>query len=273
MKLQKTTTRRTLLKSALGLGLALGIGARVQAFDSPFLTNVPWSGKVTSGALTGSVVELTVDSSGTSGTLTIGNQFNQPVTLASNLGMVTISNAAVSITGFPEMALSSVEINQATLNLGGNSGTLYLLRENSQGLVVPDLADANRASLEILPPDFFGEFISVSGRGGKLSFQHDIPALSQELPRFNLITGQLTFNGLRFSTVMTFAPTPDRDGSFRFDLIGDTGYSGGLLLVMSGSFLPGVERVSLGTMRGTYKLLAPRNVLTDSGRFAMTHVS
>ncbi|WP_395140419.1 hypothetical protein, partial [Armatimonas sp.] len=69
MKLQKTTTRRMLLKSALGLGLALGIGARVQAFDSPFLPNVPWSGKVTSGALTGSEVTLTIDSSGTDGTL------------------------------------------------------------------------------------------------------------------------------------------------------------------------------------------------------------
>lgn len=273
MKLQKTTTRRMLLKSALGLGLALGIGARVQAFDSPFLPNVPWSGKVTSGALTGSEVTLTIDSSGTDGTLAIGNQFNQPVTLTSNFGMVTISNANVSITGFPEMGSSSVEINQATLNMGASSGTLYLLRANSQGLVVPDLADANRASLEILPPDFFGEFLSISGRGGRLGFQHDIPAPSRELPRFNLITGQLAFNDMVVSTVMTFAPTPDRDGSFRFDLVGDTGHSGGLLLVMRGSFLPGVERVSLGTMRGTYKLLAPRNVLTDSGRFAMTQVA
>ncbi|WP_395139489.1 hypothetical protein, partial [Armatimonas sp.] len=235
--------------------------------------NVPWSGKVTSGALTGSEVTLTIDSSGTDGTLAIGNQFNQPVTLTSNFGMVTISNANVSITGFPEMGSSSVEINQATLNMGASSGTLYLLRANSQGLVVPDLADANRASLEILPPDFFGEFLSISGRGGRLGFQHDIPAPSRELPRFNLITGQLAFNDMVVSTVMTFAPTPDRDGSFRFDLVGDTGHSGGLLLVMRGSFLPGVERVSLGTMRGTYKLLAPRNVLTDSGRFAMTQVA
>lgn len=272
MKYQRTTTRRTLLKSALGLGLALGIGARVQAFDSPFLPDVPWSGKVISGALTGSVVTLTVDSSGTAGTLTIGNQFSESVTLKFDQGMVTVSNANVSITGFPQLSFSSVEINQATLNLGGNSGALSLLRENPQGLVVPDLADANRASLEILPPDFLGEFFSTSGRGGRLSFHHDIPAPSRELPKFNLITGQLAFNDLSFSTIMTFAPTPDREGGFRFDLLGDTGRSGGLLLVMGGSFLPGVERMSQGTLRGMYKLLAPRGILADSGRFAITQV-
>ena len=279
MKLNTTTTRRSLLQSALGLGLALSLGVRAQAATSPFTPNVPWSGFATSASGSGwlaTSVELTVDSTGTSGFLKVGADPAVPVTISFDAQTgetlvsgqsVTIKGVVANVNGAPEILPGPYETNY---QINGDIGTVTLIRNNVQGLISPDLVEINIASLEIFPPDFLGEFLNNSTISGTLRFHHDVGTV-RVLPRFNKVRGRLALGTTEFAYVMTFAPRPDADGAFAFDLIGDTGRFGAPLLMMRGRYLPGT-RITPGKIEGPYQLLGPRGTSAGSGRYYATQI-
>jgi hypothetical protein len=271
MNLKNTTTRRTLLKSALGLGIALGIGARARALGptSPFTAFVPWKGLLTSSSglgFGGVPIQLSVNFGGTTGTLQIGNS----VALSVDLGfdpisqLATIKGAGIVISGTAVPTLGgAAKLLSAGYTTSSDSGSAILQRDQSQGVVVP-VADGNVASLEILPPDWLGKFVTENGLGGGMRFVVSVPPPTNGLPRYNEIYGTMTLGDLSFATVMTFAPLANTDGSYAFDLIGDTGRAGAPLLSLSGNFFP-----AQAALTGELQLIGLRGVL-DRGRFALS---
>lgn len=270
MNLKKTTTRRHLLKSALGLGIALGLGARAHAFvpTSPFIAFVPWTGWLTSASGLGfaaTPIKLEVNFGATTGTLVIGNSAAISVDLgfdpASQLATIKGVNLVISGLAVPTIG-GAAQLVQAGYTTPHDAGSALLQRDQTQGVVVP-VADGNVASLEILPPDWFGKFVTESGLSGGMHLVHEIPPPTNGLPRFNEIYGTVTLGDMRFTTVMTFAPLANTDGSYSFDLIGDTGRAGAPLLVLSGSYFP-----TRAALTGGLQLIGSRGTL-DRGRFAL----
>lgn len=286
MNQEKTTTRRALLKTALGMGVALGIGARARAFvPSPFAPNVPWTGQLTVPALgyINNPIELTVNDDGVTGALMVRNASNTATiaflkvlsinfansvaTLALENGALISGNVGISQnTGSPEFQPFGSYSNTGSL------GTVTLLRSQPQGLVVTSLPiDGGVVSVEIFPPDWLGRMI-VSGSpiaSGPMRFHHDIPAAGP-LPAFSQIRGLAVLNGVSFATTMTFAPTASSDGSYAFDLVGDSGR--GLLMLMSGRFVPAGKStlaVIPAQMLGTFQLFTSRSTAAGVGSFTL----
>jgi hypothetical protein len=286
MNLQKTTTRRALLKTALGMGVALGIGARARAFvPSPFTPNVPWTGQLTVAALGyfNNPIELTVNDDGVTGALTVRNTSNTAtiaflkvlsLNVANSVATIVLENGALisgnvgisQNTGSPALQPFGSYINNGSL------GTVTLLRSQLQGLVATSLPiDGGVVSVEIFPPDWLGRMI-VSGSpiaSGPMRFQPNIPAAGP-LPAFSQIRGLAVLNGVNFATTMTFSPTASSDGSYAFDLVGDSGR--GLVMLMSGRFVPAVKGTLAmipAQMLGTFQLFTSRGSSAGVGSFAL----
>lgn len=274
MKSPMITTRRSLLQSALGLGLALSLGTEAQAATSPFLPQTPWSGFITSEngmVWAATPLELSVDANGTTGSLQLGTAEAVAVSLSFNFqtGAALISSPGITVTG-SVLNVNSAPTLSASYQINGDTGTLTLLRNNVQGLISPDLVEINIASLEIVPPDFLGRFLDSNNVSGPLRFHHDVGRV-RVLPRFNKVRGQLVLGSTEFASVMTFAPRPNQNGIFTFDLIGDTGRFGAPLLLLRGGYLPGT-RTTPGRMEGPYQLFGTRGVVLGTGRYQLLEV-
>ncbi|WP_309706832.1 hypothetical protein [Armatimonas sp.] len=274
MKLNATTTRRSLLQSALGLGLALSLGSRAHAATNPFNSLAPWSGFATSengSVWSATPVELSISPNGISGFLQVGTAAPVAVSLGFNTqtGEALISGPGITIAGLV-LNVNGAPVLSTSYQINSDTGTLTLIRNNSQGLISPDFVEINIASLEIVPPDFVGRFLDSNNNSGPLRFHHDVGRV-RVLPRFNKVRGQLVLGSTEFASVMTFAPRPDQNGVFAFDLIGDTGRFGAPLLMMRGGYLPGT-RTTPGRMEGPYQLLGTRGALLGTGRYQILQV-
>jgi hypothetical protein len=275
MKLQETTTRRALLKTALSLGLAVGMSRGAQAYaaplvDNPFLANAPWTGFVSSPSGVPQAVELT------SGSIQVGNSAPISISLSfdANSGSVTINGNGIFITGqvfpFYNTFVLLPGASETNCQINGTAGTLIMVRQEAQGPVIPELADINRASLEIFPPDFIGMLVSNLTSSGRLRITHALS--TRELPRYSKVTGGLTLNGQSFAYALTFSPVAALDGSYGFTLVGNTGRTGNALLVISGRFTPR-RRTTLARLVGDFQRIAPRGgSLVEAGRFTITQV-
>lgn len=294
MNLEETTTRRTLLKAALGLGLALSVGARANAAVNPFAAGQVWGG-LTSGSLATSdgTIQLNVSSPSSGvlfcafGAIGVTIAFNgiDSVTITGNLS----NSSKIVINGkmppadpnnpllTPKFAPSAGGPNYTVSSLFGvvASGTVEL-----SNLVVSapliNATDENRASLDTFPPDFLGKYTAPNGTVGQLVFHLNALAPSSSPATVNKGTGVVTLNGTRYNFLMTFAAYAEPDGTFRFDLIGDTGRVGGPVLVLSGSLLPAPAAGLAAQMAGGLQLLQPRGgsfMTLLTARYLMTEVA
>jgi hypothetical protein len=275
MKIQETTTRRALLKATLGLGLAVSMSGGAQAraastLVNPFLSNAPWTGFVSST----SGVPLTVDL--TNDFVQVNNGALTPISLSfdANSGSVQISGPGILITGqvcaFYNTFILLPGASETNCQINGTSGTLSLVRQETQGPVIPELADINRASLEIFPPDFIGMLTSNLTSSGRLRITHALS--TRELPRYSKVTGALALNGQSFAYALTVSPLAALDGSYGFTLVGNTGRAGGALLVLSGRFTP-QRRTTPARLVGDFQRIAPRGgSVLEAGRFTINQV-
>ena len=280
------TSRRGLLKAALSLGVALGTGSLAHAANNPFVPGSPWSGNYASliGAGAGSVT-LTVTQNGTTGVLIIGSANTLVIAQITwnGSGWVNIdgigpysgfhlSGAVAVLPGGNASVMSNgIYLIQNVPGLSDDFGKVAMENLQPQGLVSPDPQDANIPSISIVPPDFLGTFESRSGFHGEVSLHCDaVPSTRREGHSLSKLTGLLRYNDMIFNFVMTFAPTPNTDGSFTFDLIGGSvhGSTPVPLTGITGRFYPG----ALSTIRGTYQRIGTRGTALDLGTLSLLQV-
>ncbi len=281
MQLQKPITRRNLLWSSLGVGLALTLAPSAKA--APLPASSHWGGNLTStmGAST-SKVTLDVPANPATGTLAVfgittnaqltGTPSNTLITATTGNGtmklqgtITTLANSNLSFTGTYQTFTPG--------NVLSDKGNVTLIQTSLLTVISDNPIDGNRASIAILPPDFLGSFLSQGGLRGQAAFHRNVSPRLGDGPIYSEVRGQLRLNDMVFSYTMTFVPVRSTEGSYAFDLIGtnNNGASGVPFITLSGAYFPATGRVQQGSIGGSFQLLNPRTVL-DSGRLSMLQV-
>jgi hypothetical protein len=272
--MKNITSRRALLRAALSLSVILGTGALAHAASDPFLPNTNWSGNAGSVGAANVTLDVTWNVMNTSGgTLTL-NGISKPVSIVWNQqGGVEITSPYITISGQvgPQAISYGLTGTYTTKNYPGTpnvtNGLFSLKSLSNSGLVSDDPTMANIPSISIVPPDFKG--LLESKYTGLVESALSTSGGTQPA-RVSLVSGKTVLNGMGFNYVMTFAPTPNADGSFSFDLLGNNNQPGSptAFVAMSGFFFPSTSRTS-ASMGGSFQLLGLKGNTVDLGGFSL----
>lgn len=269
-------SRRALLRAAFSLSVILGTGALAHAANTPFLPNTSWSGNAGSGVAANVTLDVTSNFMSTSvGTLKL-NGASKTVSIVWNQQggvQITDSNGQISITGqvSPQAISYGLTGTYTTKNYPNTpnvtNGLFSLKSLSNSGLVSDDPTMANIPSISIVPPDFKG--LLESKYIGLVESALSTSGATQPA-RVSLVSGKTVLNGMGFNYVMTFAPTPNADGSFAFDLLGNNNQPGSptAFVAMSGRFFPSTSRTS-ASMGGSFQLLGLKGNTVDLGGFSL----
>lgn len=225
----------------------------VDVNSNPVLGSLTFAGTSTNAQLSGTPSNVVITAPKGTGTIEIK-------------GVITVLFNGATFTG-----------TYQTFTSGGvlsDKGNLSLNKIQSLAVITDNPTDGNRASIAILPPDFFGAYLSNNSARGAFTFHHEIgrPRLDDRVP-YSEITGGLRLQDMTFSYTMTFQTTRNSDGNYPFVLIGtnDDGTSPVPWIALNGAYFPATRQILVGSLRGIYQLIGLRSVV-DVGRASLLQV-
>jgi len=269
--MKNVPSRRALLRAAFSLSLVLGSAALAHADTNPFLATTTWTGN-TFRALGNASLDVT----SSQGSLSLGslkiNGVPTAVSITWNAGAVQILalNNSISISGTvaPQNLTYGFSGTYTSKNYPGladtNLGTFSLSSANAYSLVSETPTTANIPSISIVPPDFKGIFEGKYSGIGEIALSNS--GVVNQTSRTSVLTGKTSLNGNVFTYLLTLAGTPNTDGSYNFDLLGNSALEGSVapFVAMSGRFFPSTGRTS-ASLGGSFQLLGVKGDLIDLG--------